>query len=210
MKPNSSDQSPSTAASSRDVLGSKSGRARPVGVRDDVGQAVEVTGVEAGTRGNSFEGGCRRSLPSAGHDRRHRLPRRQRAERGVCARASRARVVGSRPRPEQVAAAERIVLPGVGAAARHHRLARGAGPRRRARVAGEHRPACRSSASASGSRCCSTTARRATPTASGGSRARCAGSRPPTACRRSAGTRCGSRASTPSRASSPTRGTSTS
>ena len=45
-----------------------------------------------------------------------RLPRRQRPERGVRLRAPGARRPGSSPRPAEVATAERIILPGVGAA----------------------------------------------------------------------------------------------
>ncbi len=55
------------------------------------------------------------SLPSTAHDRRHRLPRRERPERAVRARTPRAPGAPRRERGRR-AAAERIILPGVGAA----------------------------------------------------------------------------------------------
>ena len=109
-----------------------------------------------------------RSLPSAGHDRRRSTtaPATRRAwcyaleHLGLAAPARRARRAES-------PVAERIILPGVGAArATLDSLAR-AGPRRARSARACTATASRSSASASGSRCCSTTARRATPTCLG-------------------------------------------
>ena len=136
------------------------------------------------------------SLPSTAHDRRHRLPGRQRAERDVRARAPRAPVPARRRRPTRSRASERLILPGVGAArATLDSLAEqglveplaGACPRRRRAVPRHLHRAPGAVRPQRGGR-----HRRA----SAGYRARCGGSPTTAACRRSGGTRCGSRAST--------------
>ena len=100
-----------------DVLRSEGGRARSVGVRDDVqGKRESATRSKAAWRRRQLlKPASNGSLPSAGHDRRHRLPRRQRAERGVRARAPRA-PVPPRRHAGGGRRSERIILPGVGAA----------------------------------------------------------------------------------------------
>ena len=143
------------------------------------------------------------SLPSAGHDRRHRLPRGNAPERAVRARAARACRAGSSARPRRSPAAERIILPGVGAArATIDSLAEqglvdaltGAGARRRGPVPRHlHRPPGALRPQRGGRH------RRA----SAGSRARCGASPTPAGSRRSAGTRCASPGRTRSPAALP-------